>query len=347
MASIPQSLWEVSLKFLVPAATITVLTVIVVLLSLAISQNAPIPRVRRRCMPVHLLVVLGSGGHTAEMLYMLDRMPLDRSVYTYRTYVVSSGDNFSAAKAVEFEANHGKKTGDQSTVNSYSIVTIPRARRVHQSYLTAPFSTLQCLWACLLVLRGRYPGQPKLPAEYSSAHPDIIVTNGPAVSVCMVLAAKLIRFLIFVSRWISGNGFTPSVSRLRTIFVESWARVNKLSTSGVLLLPLADAALPSLIEEATAAMGLGQDNAFTKDVLIIEISGPNLPQLTLVDLPGLMHSANKAQSDEDIDVINSLVEEYITAERTIILVVVSAKNDYANQVILKKCNVKSNCGQTC
>lgn len=174
---------------------------------------------------------------------MLDSIPLNRTVYTYRTYVVSSGDNFSAAKAVEFETNHGKNTGDEYNKNHYNIVTIPRARRVHQSYLTAPFSTLHCLWACLLVLRGRYPGQTELPVEYSSSHPDIILTNGPAVSVCMVLAAKIIRFLIFVSRWSLGKGFKPSVSRLRTVFVESWARVSSLSTSGVLLLPLADAFL--------------------------------------------------------------------------------------------------------
>lgn len=58
---------------------------------------------------------------------------------------------------------------------------------------------------------------------------------------------------------------------------------------------------------------------------------------TLVDLPGLIHSENKAQSKEDVRLIRSLVEEYISNERTIILAVVSAKNDYANQIILDYC----------
>ncbi|KAM5465039.1 hypothetical protein MauCBS54593_006672 [Microsporum audouinii] len=95
--------------------------------------------------------------------------------------------------------------------------------------------------------------------------------------------------------------------------------------------------LPSIIDDATAAMGLNERTAFSRDVLSVEICGPDLPQLTLVDLPGLIHSANKSQSDEDVDLIKSLVEGYISQERTIILAVISAKNDYANQVILKNC----------
>ncbi|OCL01429.1 hypothetical protein AOQ84DRAFT_306727 [Glonium stellatum] len=100
--------------------------------------------------------------------------------------------------------------------------------------------------------------------------------------------------------------------------------------------------LPALMDEATSLMGLeevGQGNAraFSRDVLSIEICGPGRPQLTLVDLPGLIHSENKSQSKEDVRLIRSLVEEYISNERTIILAVVSAKNDYANQIILDHC----------
>lgn len=57
----------------------------------------------------------------------------------------------------------------------------------------------------------------------------------------------------------------------------------------------------------------------------------------MVDLPGLIHSSSKSQSDEDVELIKSVVQSYISQKRTIILAVVSAKNDYANQVILKDC----------
>lgn len=55
---------------------------------------------------------------------------------------------------------------------------------------------------------------------------------------------------------------------------------------------------------------------------------------TLVDLPGLIHSATKAQSEADKELIFDLVQEYMKNPRTIILAVVSAKNDAANQIIL-------------
>ncbi|PVI06772.1 GTP-binding protein [Periconia macrospinosa] len=95
--------------------------------------------------------------------------------------------------------------------------------------------------------------------------------------------------------------------------------------------------LPVIIEEATEAMGLGavgNSRAFSRDVLSIQIDGPARPQLTLVDLPGLIHSTNKAQTEAGKELILDLVKEYMKNERTIILAVVSAKNDYANQIVL-------------
>lgn len=98
--------------------------------------------------------------------------------------------------------------------------------------------------------------------------------------------------------------------------------------------------LPEIIVQATKIMGLEEmaqgKGAFAKDVLRIEIAGPDQPHLTLVDLPGLIHSENKLQTATDVEVIGKLVEKYIGNLRTIILPVISAKNDYANQIILKK-----------
>jgi hypothetical protein len=95
--------------------------------------------------------------------------------------------------------------------------------------------------------------------------------------------------------------------------------------------------LPSTISEATTAMGLDTTgSAFSADILRLEVRGPQMPQLTIVDLPGLVHSENKFQSAEDIALLNALVGDYMSQERSIILAVVSAKNDYANQIVLTK-----------
>ena len=94
--------------------------------------------------------------------------------------------------------------------------------------------------------------------------------------------------------------------------------------------------VPAVIEAAKSVMGLDTDTkAFTDDVLRIEICGPKQPYLTLVDLPGLIHAENRQQSAEDIELVSSLVRKYMASTRSIILAVVSARNDYANQIVTK------------
>ena len=94
--------------------------------------------------------------------------------------------------------------------------------------------------------------------------------------------------------------------------------------------------LPNLIENAKAAMGIStHGKAFSKDLLRVEVSGPDRPHLTIVDLPGLIHSETKQQSASDVELVQDVVQSYMRAPRSIILAVVSAKNDYANQIVLK------------
>ena len=94
--------------------------------------------------------------------------------------------------------------------------------------------------------------------------------------------------------------------------------------------------LPNLIENAKAAMGIStHGKAFSKDLLRVEVSGPDRPHLTIVDLPGLIHSETKKQSASDVELVQDVVQSYMRESRSIILAVVSAKNDYANQIVLK------------
>jgi hypothetical protein len=45
-----------------------------------------------------------------------------------------------------------------------------------------------------------------------------------------------------------------------------------------------------IIEKAKSAMGLSEARVFSTDVLRVELSGPDQPHLTLVDLPGLFRA---------------------------------------------------------
>ncbi|KAK4666532.1 hypothetical protein QC763_301080 [Podospora pseudopauciseta] len=77
------------------------------------------------------------------------------------------------------------------------------------------------------------------------------------------------------------------------------------------------AGLPKLIDEAKLAMGIStHGKAFAKDILRVEITGPDRPHLTIVDLPGLIHSPTRQQSASDVELIQEV-------------------NDFANQVVLK------------
>ncbi|EFX05112.1 dynamin family protein [Grosmannia clavigera kw1407] len=93
---------------------------------------------------------------------------------------------------------------------------------------------------------------------------------------------------------------------------------------------------PDLLEDAKSSMGIStHGKSFSKDILRVEISGPDRPHLTIVDLPGLIHSQTKNQSASDIELVQDVVQSYMKQPRSIILAVVSAKNDFANQIVLK------------
>lgn len=99
--------------------------------------------------------------------------------------------------------------------------------------------------------------------------------------------------------------------------------------------------LPDIMARATGLMGLelGKNfnlppRAFSKDVLVVEIEGPTRPQLTVVDLPGIIQAETKDASQADVDMTVEITKSYISLPRTICLAVISGANDYANQPIL-------------
>ena len=94
---------------------------------------------------------------------------------------------------------------------------------------------------------------------------------------------------------------------------------------------------PRMIDRAKLKMGItATGNSFSKNILRVEISGQGKPKLTVVDLPGLIHSESRHQSPADVELISNLVRSYMENPRSVILAVVSAKNDYANQIVLKR-----------
>jgi interferon-induced GTP-binding protein Mx len=70
--------------------------------------------------------------------------------------------------------------------------------------------------------------------------------------------------------------------------------------------------------------------------IVIEVRAPGLPDLTLIDLPGIVRTTTSGQSSNVMAQVNTLVEKYLLQERTIILAVVPANQDVATVDILER-----------
>lgn len=75
-------------------------------------------------------------------------------------------------------------------------------------------------------------------------------------------------------------------------------------------------------------------NSASKDTLTLDFSGPKKDYLTLVDLPGIIHSnAGNVMGDEEVVAIRELAIHYMKNPRSIILAVISAANDLNLQMV--------------
>ncbi|KUI56345.1 Interferon-induced GTP-binding protein Mx2 [Cytospora mali] len=95
--------------------------------------------------------------------------------------------------------------------------------------------------------------------------------------------------------------------------------------------------LSNVIEEAKKAMGIGNsDHDFSDSVLRIEIARPEVPSLTLIDLPGFYHGETSEQSANGRKTVNKLVKRYMQRKNSIIREIVSGSYGLANQKVLNE-----------
>ncbi|GMH37084.1 hypothetical protein BSKO_04957 [Bryopsis sp. KO-2023] len=153
---------------------------------------------RRKDGPIKTMIVLGSGGHTTEMMAVVRAM--DLSKYTPRCYVVANTDALGATKAMDLER-------DKGNLECSTIAKIPRSREVGQSFVTSTWTTLASLAHCAtLVWREK---------------PKLVLVNGPGTCIPVCLAAYAYRAV--------------GLAQSKIVYFESIARVKSLSLSGKLM----------------------------------------------------------------------------------------------------------------
>ncbi|KAJ3274056.1 hypothetical protein HDV01_003549 [Terramyces sp. JEL0728] len=72
---------------------------------------------------------------------------------------------------------------------------------------------------------------------------------------------------------------------------------------------------------------------FSRNVVCVEITGAKV-DLTLIDLPGIIQSVGPKQEKRMIGLVNDVVNFYISKQRSIILAVITCKDEIENQAIV-------------
>lgn len=160
---------------------------------------------------VNTLVVLGSGGHTSEMIAVLKGLNL-QDIYTPITYISALNDTTSIDR-VKHSLYIDKFNTNQfhfSTKNVH-FHTISRSRNVGQSYITSIFTTLRAMYESLSIVYH--------------THPELLLINGPGTAIPLCCSALLYHIFLFRS--------------VQIVYIESYCRVTTLSLSGLLLYPVA------------------------------------------------------------------------------------------------------------
>ncbi|KAG7380707.1 hypothetical protein PHYBOEH_011338 [Phytophthora boehmeriae] len=92
--------------------------------------------------------------------------------------------------------------------------------------------------------------------------------------------------------------------------------------------------VPKAITKLTQKL-VDEGQYISDDQIVIEMSGPDLPNLTLTDLPGLVRTVGDHENEDIIPRVRNMVNRYMSQERTVIIAVVPANVDMHNTEILQ------------
>lgn len=137
--------------------------------------------------PARTLIVIGSGGHTAEMLRLMNK--INKSKFMPRLYVLADSDTTSRIRVENDECG-----------TEWSIASIPRSRYVNQSYVTSIFSTIYSIFMTVPLI--------------ISFKPDLVLCNGPGTCVPVCFVAFIMRLFHYADTSII---FVESICRVKTL----------------------------------------------------------------------------------------------------------------------------------
>lgn len=152
-----------------------------------------------RQLIIQLMIILGSGGHSAEMIRCLqDAFASAKNddsaattatttavlqLLTKRVYVVAETDRLSTAKAEQLERILCPDKISM-TLTTARIRSIPRAREVGQSWLSSLWTFARALLSATVIVWQE--------------RPQLIVCNGPGTCVPVCLCARVFQVIFLL-----------------------------------------------------------------------------------------------------------------------------------------------------
>ena len=152
-----------------------------------------------------IMIILGSGGHTGEILLMIQKLDFNKFSSCY--LVSSHNDKNSENKAKE------SIPIDKYKNTKFIFLKIYRSRNVGQSFISSIPTTLYALFQSFFIL-----------IKY---RPNMVVTNGPGVAFPILFIGYILRILMILCEF-------------KIMFIESYCRTKSISLCGKIVEPLCD-----------------------------------------------------------------------------------------------------------
>jgi beta-1,4-N-acetylglucosaminyltransferase len=186
-----------------PSIIISILTILATVL-LCLIASKPIRRYLFKNNK-SIMIILGSGGHTGELLQMLKELDFNKFKTCYFISAHNDKNSFTKAKEV-IPINSYKNT-------KFEFQTIYRSRNVGQSFVSSVFTFAYALVHAVFIL--------------IKTRPTLMVTNGPGVAVPLVYIGYLMKLVGIMAEF-------------KILFIESYCRTKSISMSGKMVKPICD-----------------------------------------------------------------------------------------------------------
>ncbi|KAH7024589.1 P-loop containing nucleoside triphosphate hydrolase protein [Microdochium trichocladiopsis] len=168
--------------------------------------------------------------------------------------------------------------------------------------------------------------------------PQIVVVGDQYSGKSSVLSA--ISGIPFPVRGTTGQRFTVETAFTTSNISAIRAHVHRVDGKTVMICrddanaDFENGLLTRIIDEA--GLKMRDVDGFSEDILKIEISRPDVPSLTLVELPGLSQSDHTKSPIEKQVRMHRLIEKYMGRASSIVLAVVAANSNITNLSVLHR-----------